>query len=982
MAAALAVSGLAQAGDDATRLAPLADAITSQGGIVDGTVEHRPDGLVAITFAGLAIPGDLAAQAARWAVRLKARFPHSRVAMSSSRTHVPGQLHLGEVVAEAMAILPQATGDAVQVDDATGHLLEGRFELQPGLCGTSRLLFEKDIREVPRTLMGKELPCFGREREIALLQGLWQETCESSTACVVVLAAPAGGGKSRVRDEFWQRIQGQGQRFELLLGRGDPMRDAAPFALLGPALLGAAGLCGGEPEPLQRERLTAQVARFLPGEAALRSAAFLGEIAGLPFPDHDLPALRAARKDPRAMADQRLMAWLEWLEAEAEQHPILLVLEDLHWGDAPSIAFVDAALRVLAQKPFMVLALARPEVDRRFPSLWSARNPQRVNLAPLSQRSSQRLVEHVAGQLPEASARWIVDRAQGSPFYLQELLRVAAEGGPVGDDSNLPDSILGMVQARLDSFGREAKLVLRAASVFGESFRADGAQALLDLGRRKDVDGWLTILEQQEVVYCRPNSDPREYGFRHALFRQAAYELLPPPDKRLAHLLAARHLELTGERNGRVLADHFERAGENPSAVTWLLVAAQQALDANDVAATLAQVERAVRLGAAGEELCRLRIVESGARFWRGEYREAEVAAREALLSNDQRIRLAGMSALLDALGSQSKYAEVRVLYGGLERPADPELLNPWLDAVLIATAYLSADGDDSASDRSIALLDELEAVLEPKLVVRGLLRRAAAARRRGDMTETLARCRQSVDICRGLGLFRDETATLGNLGIYLGELGQLEEAEFHIKRVLTTARKLDLKHLLTGSLQALTNFLAYHGLFDQARVAGSEAIAAATAGNDRWFQGFAQAYLSVTEFLASNPIPAEAYARDAMATWGDVPFARPFAVALLARALVAQGRVAEALPHAREAYAQLEKMGGVDDGEATIRLALAECVIATGDREAAQRAATSAAEWLQARADKIDHPPYRESFLTRIPEHRRIQALARDLGA
>jgi predicted ATPase len=106
------------------------------------------------------------------------------------------------------------------------------------------------------------------------------------------------------------------------------------------------------------------------------------------------------------------------LEAECGDHPVFLVLEDLHWADAPSVAFVDAALRVLAAKPLFVLALARPEVDRRFPNLWSARSPQRIGLPPLSPRSSQRMVEHVAGAMPEARARWIVDRAQGSPFYL------------------------------------------------------------------------------------------------------------------------------------------------------------------------------------------------------------------------------------------------------------------------------------------------------------------------------------------------------------------------------------------------------------------------------------------------------------------------------------------------------------------------------------------------------------------------------------
>jgi thioredoxin-like negative regulator of GroEL len=108
----------------------------------------------------------------------------------------------------------------------------------------------------------------------------------------------------------------------------------------------------------------------------------------------------------------------------------------------------------------------------------------------------------------------------------------------------------------------------------------------------------------------------------------------------------------------------------------------------------------------------------------------------------------------------------------------------------------------------------------------------------------------------------------------------------------------------------------------------------------------------------------------------------RPFAIALLARALLAQGRQAEALPSARDAYAQLEALGIVDDGEATIRLALAECLIAAGDRLAARQILDKAASRILASAEAIEDPVVRESFLTRLPEHRRILELARELAA
>lgn len=132
-------------------------------------------------------------------------------------------------------------------------------------------------------------------------------------------------------------------------------------------------------------------------------------------------------------------------------------------------------------------------------------------------------------------------------------------------------------------------------------------------------------------------------------------------------------------------------------------------------------------------------------------------------------------------------------------------------------------------------------------------------------------------------------------------------------------------------------------------------------------------------ECLARDYARAEFFARAAMSTWDAVPPCRPFAVALLARALLAQGRLSEALSNARDAFAQLERLVLVDDGEATIRLALAECLIATGDQPAAHKAVSTTAQWLLARAESIDDPAMRESFLTRIPEHRRILELVRE---
>jgi len=431
-----------------------------------------------------------------------------------------------------------------------------------------------------------------------------------------------------------------------------------------------------------------------------------------------------------------------------------------------------------------------------------------------------------------------------------------------------------------------------------------------------------------------------------------------------------------------VLADHFEHAGEKPRAIHWLGAAAQQALDADDLPEALARVERAVNLGAAGEELCAMRVVESQARYWHGEYAEAEAAAREALSSKVPKTRLDALSALFDGLGPQARYAEIATLFRDLDRPAAPELLNPWLRCVEGATAYLAVSGDSEVRTRTLALLEESRERLEPILIGRAETMRAHIAGNRGKPAEAAIGFRRAAEYYESIGHRRVACEALGNLGLYLLDVGRLEEAEACSRQVLATAQRMDLKYMLGNGFNVLANILAFLGSLDEARSAGGQALAITRAQNDRRFQGYAEAYLSVTECLAGDYARAESYARAAVTTWETVLSVRPFASALLARALLAQGRLVEALSSARDAYSQLESLGAVDDGEATIRVVLAECLIAVGDRLAAQEVVERAANRILASAETIEDTASRESFLTRIPDHRRILELARELRA
>jgi len=934
--------------------------------------------VVTLTAKAHSTPLDLAVRAARCGLKVKLAHPRSSLGISLGHAIKDGELHAEHLINSAVRLVSQAHAGSIHVSDEIKRLLDARFEIAVEPDGSTRLLFEKGLREAPRTVLGQEIPCLGREREVRELESLFEACVEEPQAQVAILSGDAGCGKSRVVHEFLERLCDSGKSLELLIGRGDPMHVNVSLGLLAQTLRGAAGISGTEPDEIQRKRLLAHTSRFLPAEKAATTAAFLGEIANLHFPDDDLPQLQAARRDARLMADQTLSAWMDWLEAESDHHPVFLLLEDLHWGDFASVNYIDSALRVLRKKPLMVLALARPEVDERFFGLWRGRYVQRISLPPLGKRAGQEFIRRALGEVVPEKMTWLLDHAQGNPFYLEELVRAAASGS---DLSQIPDTVLGTVQIRFDAVGEGSKLVLRAASIFGQSFAAAGVKALLGEMSDEDVDRWLQILVDKEILFCRQTGNTYEHVFRHALLHQAAYAMLAPKEEVSGNTLAGHFLEEQGERDAIVLADHFEKGDKPQRAIRWLRVAANQAMAVDDLGAALDRVERGVRLGAGGDDLAELKVVESEARYWKGDYVLAERAARDGRQGADPKLALRALAALTDALGMQAKYEEIAQLGLPLEeRPRQPELLNAWLDCKAGLASYLAAAGHYEARESTLALLEQEWDRLDPILIGRAESMRGHLARAEGRPAEALERIRRAQECFDKAGHRRASIEALGNHGIQLLELGLLEEAESDIRSLWAMAERMGLNHLLGGTLYMLSNILAYRGCLDEARSFGEKALAWTIEMNDGHFRRFALLYLIVIENLAANYQGAEQHARAAIEMLAADPSLQPFARALLARALLGQGLIAEAVLQASDAQAQLEAMGSVQDGEPTIRLALVECLVASSDMAAATRLAHQAADKIRKQADTIDNPEWRNSFLTRIPEHRRILELEQQL--
>ena len=952
------------------------------------------DRTLVMTLSGHGAATDHAARAARCALALRTALPRAQMALCTGRCEVGVRAPTGEVIDRAAGILRavaardvvagpvsrRAPPAPIHVDDVTTALLDARFATRQGPLG-AELAGERELFDTARTLLGKRTPFVGRDRELDALLAMVAEARDEGEARAALVTAPPGYGKSRLRRELVRRLRMRGEPVEVWMGRGDPMRSGAPFGILADAVKSAAGFDDAEPIESQRRKIEERARRVLDDVDAQRVAAFLGEIAGAPFPTS--VELAAARSDATLMADQMSRALRDLLAAECAQETVLFVLEDLHWGDHASVKLVDATLRSLSDRPFVVLALARPEVVDTFPKLWAERAIQHVRLGDLPRRSGARLARQVLGDAaPEATIDRLLALAAGNVLYLEELLRAEASGRGAA----LPETVLAMVQSRLASLDDEARRALRAASVFGAEFRVAGAATLL--GRpHDDVAARFDDLCERELFERRGSSRvDAHFTFRHELLREAAYASLTPADRALGHRIAGTWLEENGERDAMVLAEHAERGGEIGHAARWYRRAAEQALLARDVGAAMDRAARGIACGAAGEDLGMLRYVESQAHEWRGETALAAARALEALSLLPERsarwLRAAGqlivIRSRLGLAGEAAAWAE-RLRE---QQPEDGETAIALALALAAAAAQLVVTGHVDVADRALAhVLDRCVPLAPDAPLLRARLDRARGLRLMydGDVGGTLDAFRASAQAYAAIGDHRHATMQELNAALALLELGSDEEAGVIIARCTAAAERTALDVCLPFAHRSMSRVLLLRGELTEARALAERAMSGFHAQGHVAYVGSSRQYLA--EILAECG-DLEGALRELDVALVEVESSHAVYLEVLgaqAEVLLRAGRVAEAVATAREGTERLTaEGGGMAERESRLRLTLVDALDASGDVDGAARALRDAAESLERRARPIGDPALRRSFLGRVRENARIVALAK----
>jgi eukaryotic-like serine/threonine-protein kinase len=1004
------VSGRLEVDESISSAMTLALAESSRSGvtvpeIVDrfgGRLEILADGSLAVTMAGAGSATDQAMRAARCALAIRAERPRAPMALVTGLGAPGSPWPLGEVIDRAASLIDGArpferADDAsavrpVCIDDVTAGLLDERFDVTAGTHGVE-LSGERETPDSVRTLLGGPTICVGREREIGRVLGEYRLAAEEGCARAVVITAAAGAGKSRIRYEFIRALNEGTEAVDaaapaVWLGRADPLGAGSAFGLLAPAVRRFASIREGEPQLLAQQKLEARVAKHVSIEHARRVTEFLGELCGIPFADEASPKLRAARQDPTLMGDQIRRAWEDLLAAECAHHPVVLVLEDLHWGDQPTIRLVDGALKNLRELPFFVLALARPEVDDVFPDLWVDRSVTLMRLGPLSKRACEKLVTYVLGSSVERDVvTRITTLAQGNAFYLEELIRAAFEGRA----AELPETVVAMVQARLEALDPGARRVLRAASVFGQSFWRGGVNELLGSSQRGATPTeWLPELCEMELVERRLASKfagDVEYVFRSSLVREAIYGTLTRDDAELGHRLAGRWLERAGEADPLVLAEHFDRGRLHDRAVACWRRAAEHALEGHDFSAALARAKRGIARGTDGlgsrDDLGHLWLARAEAERWLGAFGDAEKSAVEAasLLSRSTGSWFRAAYEVMTASGRRGDY-DVALVWcrDAMAVEVTGEARTAQIVSTCGAARQLFHAGRYDLADELIrqieAMTDETEC--EPRALAEVHRLRGARARHGGDLAGDLAGYERAVAAFDAAGDARNAANARVSLAFSYIELGQHARAGEGLSLALAEAEQLGLTTVAIRARQNLGLVCAADRRFGEAKALFEDVIRACREQANARFEGWTRVYLARLLEEAGDAEGAEGEARAAAEILARTPPARAGALAALSRALRAQGRAEEAFAAAAEAMEVLSSFGSIEEFETLVRLSFAEAAHAAGRTEAAALALGEARDRLHQRARSIADAELRASFLASRDAARVLELAAR----
>jgi class 3 adenylate cyclase len=621
----------------------------------------------------------------------------------------------GDIVNVAARLEQAAEPDDILVAERAASLVAGAFEFapsmrveakgKPGGVECRKLLRALSLTR-PRGLPGPPPAFVGRDEELARLHDEFAHAAADRGPRLVMVMGEAGIGKTRLMREAWATLGREAPHALRRTGRCPSYGRARAYRPIAEILCEQFGINDGDsPEHVQE---------------LLGDRSILGLALGLDV---------APELHPIVVRDRLHDAWVRLVDDLASGAPLVLLVEDLHWAEDPLLELLESTLTDV-EGALLVLGTARPEFVERRPTWGRGRLPTAwLWLEPLASDQVERLVEQLRSEPMSPRIREVLDRAEGNPLFLEELLAMLTESEP---SAAIPDSLRALIASRIDLLAPREKAALQAAAVVGRAFRPSSVRDLT--GDAPDFHA----LEQRDFVRrgsASSTDGERELVFKHALTREVAYGSLTRRDRAHLHADYAEWLEARAEKRedaAAALAHHYSEAVRvedieiawsddaarverlRDRAVAWLGRAADLAARRYDVTEALALLARALEL--APVDGSRIEILRQTARV-------------ETLRYNAESFRSSMEEALAlepDAATAAEIYAQLA--YYALGRPytwRDPpprELSERWLANAL----ELSQPGTNARgfAALAVALSDparRVEAAEETLAIGRGL---------------------------------------------------------------------------------------------------------------------------------------------------------------------------------------------------------------------------------------------------------------------
>lgn len=794
----------------------------------------------------------------------------------------------GRVVAAA-AVLGQVAG-RFEVEELPPLTLKGKAKPVQAVVVHQALAAQP---AVTGSHAGQSVPFMGRSAEMALLEGAL-ERAAGGRGELVELVGPPGVGKSRLLMEL-ERSSPPETTLRLRCERHDRARSYASSELL---LRTVTGIPLGSPPLEAGERLLRWLREHAP--ALLPMAPLLAVAAGAVVPPTpEVDALAEQFRVPR-MGD----AVEELLTAAVTGAPSLLVVEDAGLMDQASRGLLRAALRGVGDRPWLVVTARRPGETGL--GADDGQTGRQVPVGPLSSAAASELARAAGNPIARVDVERLVTRSAGNPLFLLELVRAFGAG-----EASMPDSVEGVLAARIDRLPTAERRLLRYAAVLGE--RVD-LRLLVDAlaGAEPGTalhQGWLAAQDPARWRLLEPLLPAEHAGpgsarrFEHELLRRVAYEALPFARRAELHARAGLALEAAGAEDLGLLATHFDAAGDRTRTWRYARAAADMAREryAHDAAADLyAMALRAARdlPDVSPERLARIAERLGDSAETAGRYAHAGEAYSSAR-------RLAPAADLPRLLGKAGRLGERTGRYREALR---------WYTRGLRATDVLTGPSARAAR-------------------VELLAGRAGVRYRQGRYEDVVTTCRAVVAEADE----RDDRAALATacflLDAALTDLGRLEEAAVWRQRALPVFVELGDLVRQADVLNNLGIDAYYEGRLDEALQYYERSRAARTRAGD--VVGAATAVNNVAEVLSDQGRLEEAEEAfvEALAVWTHAGY--PVGVALatsnLGQLRLRQGRPAQALPLLDEALARFRELHA-DALAADTEARLAQAHLAAGD--------------------------------------------------